>query len=112
MPPLRSFARSLPLFLSLVACRASTPPHPVLSGCHPACPGAATARVGDAGASLRGAPARSAPELAPVELPAASSAAFLCPMHPEIGSEEPARCPDCNMKLVPRAEVLEHDHGN
>jgi FtsP/CotA-like multicopper oxidase with cupredoxin domain len=26
---------------------------------------------------------------------------YLCPMHPEVTSPEPARCPDCGMKLLP-----------
>ena len=28
-------------------------------------------------------------------------AAFVCPMHPEIGAKEPGRCPKCGMKLEP-----------
>ena len=26
---------------------------------------------------------------------------YVCPMHPEVTSTEPARCPDCGMKLLP-----------
>ena len=28
---------------------------------------------------------------------------YVCPMHPEVTSTEPARCPDCGMKLLPTA---------
>ena len=28
---------------------------------------------------------------------------YLCPMHPEVTSAEPARCPDCGMRLLPIA---------
>ena len=28
---------------------------------------------------------------------------YICPMHPEVTSTEPARCPDCGMKLLPTA---------
>lgn len=101
----------LPALALTSACRATAPPHPELSGCHPACAGARTAAVGDAGASLRGESARPAPALQSPAPLAPSSAAYLCPMHLHIGSDEPGRCPECNMKLVPRAQALEHDHG-
>ena len=28
---------------------------------------------------------------------------YTCPMHPEVVSEQPGRCPQCGMKLLPRA---------
>ena len=30
------------------------------------------------------------------------SIVYTCPMHPEILSKEPGRCPKCGMKLVPK----------
>jgi FtsP/CotA-like multicopper oxidase with cupredoxin domain len=41
---------------------------------------------------------------------------YLCPMHPEVMSEEPGRCPSCGMKLLPAELVAQagghehHDH--
>jgi hypothetical protein len=31
----------------------------------------------------------------------ASGAEYVCPMHPDVTSNEPGRCPRCGMKLVP-----------
>jgi len=27
---------------------------------------------------------------------------YTCPMHPEVISDKPGRCPNCGMKLVPK----------
>ena len=32
---------------------------------------------------------------------------YACPMHPDVTSTEPARCPDCGMKLLPTAAPIE-----
>ena len=41
---------------------------------------------------------------------------YVCPMHPEVTSEAPGRCPECGMKLVPANLVTashhEHDHAH
>ena len=41
---------------------------------------------------------------------------YTCPMHPEVASEEPGRCPSCGMKLLPAqlvAQAAGHEHqGN
>jgi FtsP/CotA-like multicopper oxidase with cupredoxin domain len=44
-------------------------------------------------------------DLGEPELPAGATIAYTCPMHPEVISDEPARCPKCGMKLLATAEV-------
>jgi FtsP/CotA-like multicopper oxidase with cupredoxin domain len=49
------------------------------------------------------------------ELPEGAPVAYVCPMHPEVVSEQADRCPKCGMKLVPANLVSEaageHGHG-
>lgn len=33
-----------------------------------------------------------------------SPTVYTCPMHPEVTSPEPGRCPKCGMKLVPKGD--------
>jgi FtsP/CotA-like multicopper oxidase with cupredoxin domain len=41
----------------------------------------------------------------------APATAYVCPMHPEVTSHEPSRCPECGMKLVPGQMVTtSHAH--
>ena len=96
------------LFVALLAsaCKSSSIPESTRAGCHPACPGAPQGEIGDPAAVLRGPVPESAAE--PAHTP--STAAYLCPMHPWLGADAPGRCPECGMKLVERALVLEHDH--
>jgi FtsP/CotA-like multicopper oxidase with cupredoxin domain len=49
----------------------------------------------------------------------AEDATYVCPMHPEVTSERPDRCPKCGMRLVPESLVPaggghghEHHHGH
>jgi FtsP/CotA-like multicopper oxidase with cupredoxin domain len=37
------------------------------------------------------------------ELPAGAAVAYTCPMHPEVISDEPGKCPKCGMKLLATA---------
>lgn len=39
---------------------------------------------------------------APNDGPSQDGARYTCPMHPEVVSETPGRCPHCGMKLVVR----------
>jgi FtsP/CotA-like multicopper oxidase with cupredoxin domain len=39
------------------------------------------------------------------ELPPAAKVIYTCPMHPEVLSEEPGKCPKCAMKLLATAEA-------
>ena len=39
------------------------------------------------------------------ELPAGATVIYTCPMHPEVLSEEPGKCPECGMKLLATASA-------
>jgi FtsP/CotA-like multicopper oxidase with cupredoxin domain len=52
-------------------------------------------------------------------LPEGVEAVYVCPMHPEVTSDKPDRCPKCGMKLLPESAVAaggghghEHHHGH
>jgi len=51
-----------------------------------------------AGCSSPSAPATPSP--AAVVTPAAGAVVYTCPMHPEVTSDKPGKCPKCNMDLV------------
>lgn len=36
---------------------------------------------------------------------------YVCPMHPDVRSSEPGKCPKCGMKLVPDKDGDQHEKG-
>jgi len=63
-------------------------------------------------APIRDMAAPSGPEEHTHAVPAGNAldaAIYTCPMHPEVVSKEPGRCPKCNMKLVPKKEKGGHE---
>jgi FtsP/CotA-like multicopper oxidase with cupredoxin domain len=50
---------------------------------------------------LSAAPDRTLAFVAEMDFDVPDDAIYTCPMHPEVVSEEPGRCPECGMKLLP-----------
>jgi hypothetical protein len=104
----------LSALLFLAGCADTVPM--VLSQDHPANPDAAAAPATQPSTTLAltvppasapthgGEAATHAAHAGPAVTPPASSpsvkAAYVCAMHPEVVSDQPARCPKCKMKLV------------
>ncbi len=55
----------------------------------------------------------SAPRWTPTTLPTTAAAAvYTCPMHPQVRSDTPGKCPICGMKLVAARDHANHSgHG-
>ena len=66
---------------------------------------------------LRAAPDKTLAFVAEMDFDAAGDGpvAYTCPMHPAVLAEQPGRCPECGMKLLPQAIVDQaagaHGHG-
>lgn len=112
MIPLRS-SLLFPLPFLLFACASTTGSFAPLAASHPAHPQAPEFPITDPSAFLRATAAEAAP--GEPEVPATAVAVtgtHVCPMHPDVGSDEPGPCPQCGMKLVPRADApaTEEEH--
>lgn len=109
-----SLLRSLLAFLLPACATASGTVFPFGTD-HPAHADATESPLEDPAAFLRSEAGETASAVAPdePERPEAgevSAGAYVCPMHPEISSEEPGRCSKCGMNLVPREKSEEHPH--
>ena len=58
------------------------------------------AGAGVLSSAARAAPQTASPPPAANKTPAVTK--YTCPMHPEVVTTEPGRCPKCGMKLVPK----------
>ena len=115
MIPLRSLILSPILFL-VSACTTASGTFAPLEEDHPASAEAAEVPITDPAAFLR------VDDASPVEEPGASAAspstaptgAYVCPMHPEVTSDEPGTCAKCGMQLVLResAEQPDDEHSH
>lgn len=111
------FLLLIPFLLS--ACASATGSFQPLGSNHPASPQAPEVPIIDPSAFLlmagSEAPAMDHASMSPSDTtPAASTGAYVCPMHAEVSSDQPGRCPKCGMKLVPRESTEskpgEHHH--
>ena len=115
--------RSRSLFLFLIpflayACATATGTFLPLGSNHPASPQAPEVPITDPSAFLRmeggDASATDHSSMSPDTMTPTSTGAYVCPMHAEVSSDQPGRCPKCGMKLVPRESTEpkpeEHPH--
>lgn len=90
------------------ACATEPRPRPTaLDPSNPEAPESPRAEAPLFAAAVSPAPAPVAAPPTPAPSPAAkdekpAAQTYTCPMHPEVVSDQPGRCPKCGMKLVPR----------
>ncbi len=48
----------------------------------------------------------------PATAPAAEQGPYHCPMHKDVVSDQPGKCPKCGMKLVPMTGAAGHEGGH
>ena len=98
----------------LSACASASGSFVPLGADHPASPQAPELPIQDPSGFLysQGAetPASDAPARPDTGANEAPAGAYVCPMHADVTSAQPGRCPQCGMKLVPREKTEEHPH--
>jgi len=112
---------TIPMTLAILLAGCAAPySEPALSADHPAAPAAASAPMPERSRTLdldlaepvtarpasrheHGTETGTGHDDTPVapDVPAGDAPIYTCPMHPDVTSTEPGRCPECNMKLVP-----------
>ena len=99
------FVRCLLVLFSFACAPALTRPEAAQDPSHAQGPEASLPEVGLVLANAHATPVEAWKEVERTEAPQ-----YVCPMHPEVISKEPGRCPKCNMKLVQKkAEEPRHD---
>jgi hypothetical protein len=84
----------------LAACASEPQPRPATLD--PSNPSAAEAPRLDVSALNQPSAPAAPPAPAPAASPAPAATVYTCPMHPEVISDKPGKCPKCGMKLVPK----------
>lgn len=101
----------LPFLLAMGACATEPPPRPVkLDPSNPQAaesPPLSVGTLNESAAPASTAPPAPTPEPAPAATPDAGAAKpgatlYTCPMHPEVISDKPGKCPKCGMTLIPK----------
>src|SRR5215208_5386121 len=96
----------LPLLLGGLLASCAAPALPPDGADHPA--------NADAPAAAVAPPSQTLALVRDAELPATAPAAYSCPHHPEVVSDQPGDCPKCGMALTPKPATQPakaHDHS-